>query len=215
MPPPIVPAPMTPPSRSCAAACPRARRGSCWLRARRRTRGAARCDSGVNISSRKISRSKARPSSKRLRHRRRHRIDALQRRREVLRHRLHRVARELEVGVGVRMRRLQVAHARQRPLLGDIAGELRGAVDQVAVDDARRTASAAESAASSSLFTGSPETIMLSAVSTPTTRGSRCVPPAPGRSRASPRAARPACPARRRGSGNPARARGRRPCTTE
>ena len=34
--------------------------------------------------------------------------------------------------------------------------------------------------ASISLFTGSPLTIMLSAVSTPRTRGRRCVPPAPG-----------------------------------
>ena len=34
--------------------------------------------------------------------------------------------------------------------------------------------------ASTSLFTGSPLTIMLSAVSTPSTRGRRCVPPAPG-----------------------------------
>ena len=34
--------------------------------------------------------------------------------------------------------------------------------------------------ASTSLFTGSPLTIMLSAVSRPSTRGSRCVPPAPG-----------------------------------
>ena len=35
--------------------------------------------------------------------------------------------------------------------------------------------------ASSSLLTGSPLTIMFSAVSTPSTRGRRCVPPAPGR----------------------------------
>jgi hypothetical protein len=34
--------------------------------------------------------------------------------------------------------------------------------------------------ASSSLFTGSPLTIMFSAVSTPSARGRRCVPPAPG-----------------------------------
>ena len=36
------------------------------------------------------------------------------------------------------------------------------------------------SEASSSLLTGSPLTIMFSAVSTPSTRGRRCVPPAPG-----------------------------------
>ena len=34
--------------------------------------------------------------------------------------------------------------------------------------------------ASCSEGTGAPDTIMLSAASTPTTRGSRCVPPAPG-----------------------------------
>ena len=36
------------------------------------------------------------------------------------------------------------------------------------------------SIASISLLTGSPLTIMLSATSTPSTRGRRCVPPAPG-----------------------------------
>ena len=43
-----------------------------------------------------------------------------------------------------------------------------------------RTASGPAPCASSSLFTGSPLTIMFSAVSTPSTRGRRCVPPAPG-----------------------------------
>jgi hypothetical protein len=104
-------------------------------------------------------------------------VDARHRRRHVLRKRLHRVARELEVALGVLVLHLQVAHFLQR-LADDLARERQGAREQVpSIISSNRAVFARCSDG-----TGSPLTIMLSAVSNPTTRGSRWVPPAPGSS---------------------------------
>ena len=69
---------------------------------------------------------------------------------------------------------------RQRPLVAPTSrANATRAVEQVAVDDLVEQLLPG-ALASISRGTGSPLTIMLSAVSTPTTRGRRCVPPAPG-----------------------------------
>ena len=100
---------------------------------------------------------------------------------KLLRHRADGVARELEEGLGVR-----VLDLRGRAPLG--SGRCAGDFSRA---NAIAPSSRSPSIISSNSFvprqlrqhlagTGSPETIMLSAVSTPSTRGSRCVPPAPG-----------------------------------
>ena len=89
------------------------------------------------------------------------------------------VARELEEGLGVRIvdLRCRARASAARFSATTLRANASAPLEQVAVDDlveqracraARRPAPAA------------PDTIMLSAVSTPTTRGRRCVPPAPG-----------------------------------
>ena len=63
-------------------------------------------------------------------------VDAARRRREVLGHRLDRVAREAEVRVAVDVLALDVAHHRQRTRGGDLVGERERAFHQVALDHA-------------------------------------------------------------------------------
>ena len=178
MPPPMVPAPMT-------AADLIGRFGvssgtSGILLAARSPKKAWRSafDSVVCTSSMNSSRSNFRPSSNFLRDCGGNRLDALQRRRERAGHGFDRVARELQEGFVVRVIDLQVAHLRQRPHVGDLAGER-----QRARPSGRRRSFRSNSAvlASFSEATGLPETIMFKAISRPTTRGRRWVPPAPGR----------------------------------
>mmetsp|Transcript_21061 Transcript_21061/g.81577 ORF Transcript_21061/g.81577 Transcript_21061/m.81577 type:complete len:639 (-) Transcript_21061:1062-2978(-) len=68
-------------------------------------------------------------------HRTGHGLQAAQRRRVVLAHPADHVAGELEVGLGVGVAGLQLAHLGQRALLGDFFGELDGSVHHIGVDD--------------------------------------------------------------------------------
>ena len=129
----------------------------------------------------KSSRSSCMPSSNFMRRRRRDRVDALQRRREVLRHR----RRPCCARTGSRRRRSGASTFRSRTSgSGRFVGRPRARRRRAASSRSPSTISSNSfcpgSAASISLFTGSPLTIMFSAVSTPSTRGRRCVPPAPG-----------------------------------
>ena len=102
------------------------------------------------------------------------------RRREVLGHRLDRVARELQEGLAGSgaspSGRARAAAAARRPPPAAKAT----AAASTSPSTRRSISCCPGSAASVSLCTGSPETIMFSAVSSPSTRGRRCVPPAPG-----------------------------------
>ena len=183
MPPPIVPAPMTPtfcdrPRSACRAGC----RGSSPPAARRRTRSAAPWTESSASSAMNSSRSFAHPLVERQVDGVPDRLDAFSQASKPrnLRALALRIASKIS---GLLARRLElfgaVAHFLQRRLLGDQAArEGDRALAQLAflgefVDHAPVLGLA-------SRRTGRPR-MTSSAFSTPTMRGRRCVPPAPGK----------------------------------
>ena len=106
-------------------------------------------------------------------------LERAQRRGESARHRGHAGPGELQKGLGLRMLDGEIAHAAHRVALRrEFAREFaRG------TRPANRSAMASNSARALEASRPAPwlpETIRLSAVSRPTRRGKRCVPPAPG-----------------------------------